>query len=82
MPVDNSSIILTTQSIERGKDTGYPKENGLLIISESFVEFLEFYERQTHQETAIPGKDAAVSQASEAAVLHCPQHSTSNGEIK
>jgi len=76
MPVDIPSIILTTHQ----SDTGYPKEHALQEIMDSLLNFLE----HQHQETAIPGKDAAVSQEADETVagLHHFQNSTQNGEIK
>jgi len=45
--------------------------------------FLNYLERRERQESAIPGKDAALSQeAGAVAALHCTQDSTGNGEIK
>ena len=74
MPVDNPSILLTEKSISLEKDTGYPNEHGLQEIMDSFLDFLE---RLENQETAIPGKDAAVSQGDEAvAELHFSQNNT------
>ena len=74
MPIDNSSIILTTQSI-----TGAPSENGLQMLTDSLLEFL-LYEQST--ETAIPGKEAAVSKQEAVTGLHCIQNSIQNGENK
>ena len=51
---------------------GEPPAEGLEAFVESFMKFLE------QEETAIPGKDAAVSRKQEAvAVLHLSQDSTS-----
>lgn len=52
---------------------GRPPAEGLEAFVESFVRFLD------HEETAIPGKEAAVSRKQEAvAVLHLHQDSTTS----
>jgi len=76
MPVDIPSIILTSQSIDENR----PAEHALQAFMDSLLNFLE----HQHQETAIPGKDAAVSQEADETVagLHHFQNSTQNGESK
>jgi len=67
---------LTTHQLTHG----IPAEQALQELMDSFLNYLE---RRERQESAIPGKDAALSQeAGAVAALHCTQDSTGNGEIK